>query len=231
MLISYQNNLLVIGMKYMSLVQAIITEKFILVGADNRGIHPDGRIIETCNKLIKLNNNIIFGCTGGILDNFKLFDGYCYYSDKCGLSNSEDKFNISYNDFVDTISERFNIMLNEQRERKAVHKYEICSMICGYNGKEFEATTFSIGSKYNYPDGIIKVTKAINFPYKGVSAGKVEHLHMLEELVQKTYFKYGNVTMRQYKNILYEIFENGATTDETINNIVRFESIRKKDVN
>ena len=88
----------------MSLVQAVITEKFILVGADSRGIHSDGKISETCNKLLKLNKNVIFGCTGGILDNFKLFDGYCYYSDELGLCYSEREFNITYNEFVESIS-------------------------------------------------------------------------------------------------------------------------------
>ncbi len=214
----------------MSLVQAIITENFILVGSDSRGIHPDGHIAETCNKLIKLNKNIIFGCTEGILDNFKLFNGYCYYSDELGLYNSEKKFDITYNDFVNIISNKFDIMLDEQYNKQLNCRYEICSMICGYNGKEFEATTFVLGSKYGIPDGIIKVCKAKNFPYKGINAGKIEHLHTFEKLVAETYIKYHDITLRQYKNILYEVFEYGAKIDDTINNNLCFESIRKKDV-
>jgi len=214
----------------MSLVQAVITEKFILVGADNRGIHPDGKISETCNKLLKLNKNVIFGCTGGILDNFKLFDGYCYYSDELGLCNSNKEFDITYNDFVDSISNKFNIMLKEQHDKNYAHKYEICSIICGYNGEEFEATTFSLGAKHNYPDGIIKVTKAIDFPYKGINAGETIHMKNLHNLVYKYYIKYGNITILQYKNIMHEVFENGEKFDSTINSNIHFENIKKKDV-
>lgn len=215
----------------MSLVQVIITENYVLVGADKRGIMDQtNEIYENCNKLIKLNKEIIFACTGGVLDNFKLFDGFCYYSDGCGLINSNKIFNISYNNFVNIIKEKFEIMCNEHNDKNNHISYDIGSVICGYNGKEFETTTFSLGSKYGIPNGIIKTCKSNNFPYKGVSVGKIEHLHMLEEFVQKIYFKYGKVTLRQYKNILYEIFEEGAKIDETINNIVCFESIRKKDV-
>lgn len=214
----------------MSLVQAVITKDFILVGADKRGIQPDGSILENCNKIIKLNSGIIFGCTGGILDNFKLFSGYCYYSEELGLVNSEDIYDVSYNNFVDIISNRFQEMYKEHIDENNPRHYDIGSMICGFNGNEFEVTTFNIGGVNGAVDGIYKVTKSPDFPYKGVNAGKIIHRDVLHKMVGEFYFKYGELTIRQYKNIMLDVFEEGARIDETINDIVCFEKIRRKDV-
>lgn len=214
----------------MSLVQAIITEDFLLVGADKRAVRHDGTTTENNNKLIKLNSNIIFGCTGGAMDNFKLFNGYCYYSDTIGFVNSDEQFDISYNDFADIISNRFQTMYNEHIDKNHNGHYEICSLVCGYNGNEFEVSLFTMGSTESIPDGIMKVTKSKTFPYKGVNAGKIVHIDKLQKLVEQSYFKYGNLTMRQYKNILLDVFESGSKIDKTINNCVCFEKIKRKDV-
>lgn len=58
----------------MSLVQAVITKKYLLLGADQRAIKKD-IIKENCNKIIKINDEIMFGCTGGVIDNSILFEG------------------------------------------------------------------------------------------------------------------------------------------------------------
>ncbi len=229
----YNKNIiiLIIGDMYiMSLVQAIISKDFILVGADKRGNYSDGSKLDNCNKIIKLNNGIIFACTGGILDNFKLFDGYCDHSDLLGLINSENEFNISYNDFVIEIANRFHKMYQKHIDSTNDIQYDIGSIICGHNGKEFEVTVFSLGGKDESQNGIHKATKPVNFPYKGVSIGEPQHLNMLETLVEQTFFKYGELTIRLYKNIMLDVFEQGAKTDSTINNIVCFEKIRRKDV-
>lgn len=214
----------------MSLVQGIISDKFILVGADTRAVHPNGTISECINKVIKLNKGIIFGCTGGILDNYKLFNGFCEYSDEHGLYCCDGEIEIPYSEFVNIITTRFYKLLAEHENSLTTTRYEICSIICGYNGKEFEITTLAIGANTGIPNGIIKATKDKNFPYKGVNAGQTEHMHLLHELVGETYCKYGAVTMRQYKNILLDVFQNGAKIDTTINSNVHFESIRLKDV-
>ncbi len=214
----------------MSLVQAIITKDFILVGADKRGIHPRRGILNNCNKLIKLNNGIIFGCTGGVFDNFKLFDGYCYYSEELGFVNSEDTFDISYNDFVDVLSNRFSVLYQEHINEKTPKHYDIGSIVCGFNGSQFEVTTFNLGGVSGVIDGIDKVTKAHDFPYKGISSGKPIHIKLLQELIEQGFIKNGNLTIRQYKNIMLEVFEKGSKIDKTINNVVCFEKIKIKDV-
>ena len=84
----------------MSLVQAILTDRFVLAAAETRAVKPDGSIIDDVNKLIKVNNEVIFGCTGGIEDNYKLFYGFCNYSKQSGLIKMGQPVNISYIDFV-----------------------------------------------------------------------------------------------------------------------------------
>lgn len=214
----------------MSLVQAIITENFVLVGADKKGIRLDGTIFCDFNKIIKLNKNIIIGCTGIVSDVLRLFEGYCNYSEEKGLFYSNNDIDISYNEFVNIINHRFKIIQKDHNSNNSTRKYNIGCLICGYNNTEFEYTTYNLGGSNGSPEGIFKATKAPNFPYKGVNEGKIFHVETLQRLVEDAYFKYGNLTMRQYKNILLEVFNEGAKIDDTINNIVCFESIRKVDL-
>lgn len=210
----------------MSLVQGIITDDFALVGAETCATKQNGTTIDGFNKMIKLNKSIIFGCTGGIKDNFQLFQGFCNYSDESGLVPINTEFIISYNEFVNIISRRFIKMCRLKHNTNNPVSYEIISMICGYNGKEFEITSFNTNSQ----EQIIKATKPVDFPYKGANAGKTEHLTELQKLVQETYFEYGYVTLTQYKSILREVFRKGAKIDKGINDDVHFEIIKKKDV-
>lgn len=97
----------------MSLVQTVITENFILVGSETRGIKADGSFIETVNKVIKVNNTIIFGCTGGVIDNYTLFDDFCDYSDENGIIPLKEEVKITYEDFVEFISKRFLLCMKK----------------------------------------------------------------------------------------------------------------------
>lgn len=58
-----------IGRKIMSLVQFVLTHDFILVGGDTRGTDVNQNIVsETHNKVMKINPNIIIGCSGIVQD-------------------------------------------------------------------------------------------------------------------------------------------------------------------
>lgn len=213
---------------FMSLIQGVITENFILVGADKRGIRCTGEISENCNKLIKYNDDIIFGCTGGILDNFKLFDGFCGYSDQTGLVHLDKQYDISYNNFVQQISSKFDLMYSEIQND--IKSYDIGSLIAGFNGKEFEITTFGIGSEDNEMDGIYHIHRSPSFPYKVINFGKIEHMNKIDEMLSYQYQVYGDLNIRQCKNIMLTVFNQAAKTDNTINNKLVFAKIRKKDV-
>ena len=153
----------------MSLVQAILTNDFIIMGADTRAIHTNKDTVDNHNKMIRLNDSIVFGCTGGMDANYKLFLNYCEYSDTEGLIPSNISHNISYNDFVNIISVRFLKMYALKHRPNNPIPFEIMSMICGYNGKCFEATIFNIDDTIN---PIVKKVPPMNFPYKGVNAGR-----------------------------------------------------------
>lgn len=213
----------------MSLVQTIITDDFVLMASETRGIFTDGKYATGVNKVIKLNDQIIFGCTGGSHDNYQLFNGFCSYSPDEGLLPIHTECNLTYSDFVEIITERFNKMYIAKHRSTNKIPYEIMSVICGYNKDHFEATMFNIDGKKK-SDSVCKVLKAPNFPYKGINAGNMIHLSTLHELVEKTFFSYGHITLIQYKSILKEVFRKGAKVDNNINDDVYFEVIKKKDV-
>lgn len=102
--------------------------------------------------------------------------------------------------------------------------YTLGSIICGFNGKEFEATLFNLNSYENDLNCIMKVTKTKSFPYKGIAYGNLNHLNRLHILVSL----YRPNTIMQYKNIMKIVFEEGAEFDYTINKSCCFEYIKKK---
>lgn len=214
----------------MSLVQVILTDEFVLAAAETRAVKPDGLTIDGCNKMIKVNNEIIFGCTGGIKDNYKLFYGFCDYSNQSGLVKLEKTVSISYIDFIEMIINRFNEMRKIHDDPNNKIKFEIMSIVCGYNGKKFEAVLFSLAS--DNCNGITTIHKPSNFPFKCISAGKIEHKEEFDRIAN--YYHENTTcdftTILQYKNILREVFTNGAKNDSEINSDIKFEKIKRKDV-
>ena len=215
----------------MSIIQAVITNNYALISGDSRCTCVEsGRHISGFNKIIKLNNNVMFGCTGDPLDNFKLFDGFCYYHTRAGFRNSDESFDVSYNDFVDIISNRFNKMYGEHKSGDK--SYDIGSLICGFNGKEFKITSISFGSKMGNPDGMSDVPETKDFPYKGAIIGLPEHIDKFETLTNELHQKYQrNFTIRQFKNIMQEVVDEGSKFDDTIDNDLNFETIRRVNKN
>lgn len=214
------------------MVQAILTDRFVLAAAETRAVKPDGSIIDDVNKLIKVNNEVIFGCTGGIEDNYKLFYGFCNYSKQSGLIKMGQPVNISYIDFVEIIINRFNEMKRIHDDPNNAIKFEIMSVVCGYNGSEFEAILFCLTSNNYIANGITTIHKSSNFPFKCITAGRIEHK---EEFDRVANYYHENTTcdfstILQYKNILKEVFSNEAKIDSEINSNIKFETIKLKDV-
>lgn len=216
----------------MSLVQCVLTPKFIIAASETRATKPDGNVIDNFNKLIKLNDQIIFGCTGNTIDNYNLFYGFCDYSDESGLVKLDKEINISYNDFVTLIMKNFKKMEKIHNDVSNNIKYEIMSIVCGYNGNEFEATLFSLTSIPGENSGIVIGKCSNNMPYRCINAGKYIHLNEFEKTAKMYYHKmnYDFTTIRQFKNILTNVFKNGVTIDKSINDNIIFERIRLKDV-
>jgi hypothetical protein len=215
----------------MSIIQAVITDKICVISGDSRITNiQNGAYFSNFNKIIKLNNQIMFGVSGNPLDSFKLFEGYCRYHMKKGFQNTDDSIDILYNDFVNIISNKFSEMYDEHKTNKK--RYNIEDIICGFNGNEFEIITLSLGSIIGLPDGMVKVHKKKDFPYKTVIAGLQEHKDKFQILAQKHYFENKKqLTIRQWKNIMQEVVDDGSKFDDTIDNNLNFETIRKIEKN
>lgn len=172
----------------------------------------------------------MFGVTGNPINSFKLFDGYCFYNKVNGFSNLDNTFDISYEDFVNIILNRYNEMYKEHIVNKK--QYDIGDIICGFNGSEFEIITLSLGLTLGFPDGVMTVHKAKDFPYKAAIAGLTKHKDNFEILAQKHYFENKKqLTIRQWKNIMQEVVDDGSKFDDTIDNNLNFETIRKIEKN
>ena len=89
----------------MSIIQAVITDNFCLMSGDSRATYSNNNTCKSgFNKVIKLNNQILFGVTGNPIHCFKLFDGYCFYDTKKGFVNSDKEFDdLSYIEFIGII--------------------------------------------------------------------------------------------------------------------------------
>ena len=217
----------------MSIIQAVITDNFCLMSGDSRATYSNNNTCKSgFNKVIKLNNQILFGVTGNPIHCFKLFDGYCFYDTKKGFVNSDKEFDdLSYIEFIGIITSKFYKMLKEHIE--GISKYELGVIICGYNGKRFEITSFSIGSNFGVPNGINVIHKADDFPYKCAMIGLSKHINKFEILTNELHEKYlsENFSIRQFKNIMQEVVDDGSKFDYTIDNKLNFETIRKLNKN
>lgn len=211
----------------MSIIQAVITDSICVISGDSRMTNiKTNEHFGGFNKIIKLNKNIMFGVTGDPFDSSELFHGYCYYDMANGFLNSDNMFDISYDDFVNIILNRYNEMYKKHMTNKK--QYDIGDIICGFNGSEFEIITISLGSTIGLPDGVMTVHKAKDFPYKAAIAGLEKHKDNFETLAQKQYFKNKEqLTIRQWKNIMQEVVDDGSKFDNTIDNNLNFETIRK----
>lgn len=216
----------------MSLVQAVITKKFILVAAETMGTKKDGTVIENCNKLIKLNKQIVIGYTGRLEDNYELFGEFCNYAYEQGLTKIKDNIDISYKDLIKIITNKFKQLEIIHKDKTNPKSYEIISMVCGYNGNEFEVVTFKLSSNEEEPNGISIKKREQNFPFRCISAGKTEHKKEFDKIANQynDIRLYDFKTIRQYKNILTEVFEKGAKSDNTINDKIKFERITLNDI-
>ncbi|MCM1161241.1 MAG: hypothetical protein NC412_08460 [Roseburia sp.] len=204
----------------MSLIQAIITEDFVLAGADKREIGQSGSFSENFNRLIKINRNIIFGCSGNMENNEELFKDYCTFSSE-GLIRTEKDIDLSYNEFIEIVSDRFQKTRIKVESNKSA-SYASGSIVCGFNGKEFETTIFNLNNYAENLNCMMKVTKSPNLPYKVIACGNPNHLDRLNILISL----YRPSTILQYKNIMKIVFEEGIEFDSTINKNYCFEYIK-----
>ena len=80
----------------MSLIQAIITDKYAMLCSDTKAYTLSGTHVDDCHKIIPIGNGIMFGCTGKVSDNYELFEDYCE-CDGVRFSSRNFETSLSYN--------------------------------------------------------------------------------------------------------------------------------------
>lgn len=193
----------------MSLVQAIISNSFILMCADKRITFNSGEISDDFIKIFKLNNNILIGITGNTEDNQKLFRDYIKVNvEKMQLEICNN--NISYDEFNSIISKRFE-KLNK------IATFNVYSMICGWNGVQFVGKTFYTST------GMTDVIPKDKNDVKIISSGDSRHFENFMRI--KDHYDFSILGM---KNTFKDVLSIGTKFDKSISNNYIFEQLKNK---
>ena len=83
----------------MSLIQAIITDKYAMLCSDTKAYTLNGTHVDDCRKIIPVGDGIMFGCTGKVSDNYELFEDYCE-CDGVRFSSRNFETSLSYNKVI-----------------------------------------------------------------------------------------------------------------------------------
>ena len=119
----------------MSLVQAVLCDRFVLVCGEQQANFQDGQILHGLRKVYKLNKDVVIGLAGTVEDNFCLFQDYL-----------NQDFTMK-EDCRDTLAEVFAKVTERHREMAASQEpLSVFSLVCGWNGYGFEAKTFYLDS-------------------------------------------------------------------------------------
>lgn len=213
----------------MSLVQFVLSNNFILVCGDNKAIDEEHNFSsESCNKVIKINKNIIIGCSGNLRDCHELLSKHCDLSITNGISVKSDKCSLSYHEFISGILRQYEFMEKIHINNFISKKYNFTDVICGFNGREFVANVFSLhlDQSQNQKALLIEIPK--RSPYICFCLGEPGQPHY-KNLLSK--IENRNPTeIIEFQNIMKDVLNEGLKTDRSINNICHFETIQLKDV-
>lgn len=196
----------------MSLVQAYISENFILVCGEQKAILSNGIVIDDFVKIRKINNTTIIGMTGTIEGNFELFSDYI--NNDFSLKTLPHPSN--YSDIENKIINNFNNKFDY------LQKNRVISFICGWDGYRMTGKTFFTNLEHPIND------LAPEYPghVRIVNCGLDEH----EKNAKKIARNKNPQNLMQYKNLFKDVIDEGIKFDNTINKSINFERIRRIDV-
>lgn len=198
----------------MSLVQAYIRNDFIVVCGENRAV-INNKTNENFRKVFKLNKYTIIGFTGSIAGNACLFGDYV----NSNLSLTQLCMNSTYQEIVthliDTYHKNFDFINN-----KGIH-----SIVCGWDGEKMTGKTFFTKDNNASLNGIKDVTPENQNFLRVVNCGLNKHY----ENAYKFYKESEPSNIVQVKNVFKNVIDVGVKFDDTINNTLTFEKIRKSD--
>ena len=205
----------------MSLVQFVLSNNFILVCGDNKAS-------ESCNKVIKINKNIIIGCSGNLRDCHELISKYCDLSIANGISVKSEKCNLSYHEFISQILKQYEFMEKIYNNNCISKKYEFTDVICGFDGREFVANVFALHLDPNQNQRaslIEKPKRSLHLCFCLGEPGQPHYKNLLSKIDNRK-----PTEIIEFQNIMRDVLNEGIKTDRSINNICHFESIQLKDV-
>lgn len=147
----------------MSLVQAVMCDRFVLVCGEQQANLDNGGILHNFKKVFKLNEHVIIGLSGVIEDNYYLFQDYLNVD-----------FTMKEN-CPDTLEEVFERVSARHREMAAQGECDVFSLVCGWNGSSFEAKTFFIDSGNLANSEITNIRQGRASEAKLISCGDSRH--------------------------------------------------------
>ena len=201
----------------MSLVQAYISENFILMCGEQRAILSDGTVNENFKKVFKLKDTTIIGITGTIEANIVLFQSYLHID---GNVLEVSKNNHTYNEVV------LNILNSYLNNKYYIDKKGVHSLVCGWDGEKMTGITIFT----NDNDPSMRPINILTPEYPGhirpVSCGLAIHRDNTMKIAQELNPK----NILECKTLFKKVILEGVKIDYSINNNLTFEKIRKVDM-
>lgn len=197
-----------------SLVIAFIYKDFILACGEQRAVLDNGTILDDFVKVQKINSTTIIGMTGTIQGNAKLFSEYV-----------NDLLQLKNENCVQSYSEiNKRILINFEQNYDYLQENPVHSFICGWNGNKMTGQTFFTKDFNLQP--INDISPLFDGHVNYVCCGLEQHKKNLEAIGHET----NPQNILQFKNLFKDVIARGIKFDNSINNKITFEKIRRVDV-
>lgn len=194
----------------MSLVQAVICDKFTFVAGEQQLNLNNGGVLHNFKKVFRVNENVIIGLSGAIEDNYYLFQDY---------------LNVDFTlkeDCGDSLEEVFDRVAGRYQEMTDQGECDVFSLVCGWNGSAFEAKTYYINSVFGENSQITDVKLENEKDAKLISCGDNRHY----ENFMTGVYRYG-ISVYGLQRAFWDVLAQGVMFDEFIDKNAYFEVIRK----
>ena len=194
----------------MSLVQAVLCDRFVLVCGEQQANLDNGGILHNFKKVFKLNENVIIGLSGVIEDNYYLFQDY---------------LNVDFTlkeDCPDSLEEVFTHVSARYQEMMNQGECDVFSLVCGWNGGEFEARTFFIDSADPSNSRITEVKQGRASEAKLISCGDNRHYDNFLSCMARRGF-----SILGLQDTFRDVLSMGVKFDDYIDTNAWFELIKR----
>lgn len=194
----------------MSLVQAVICDRFALVCGEQKANLDNGGVLHNFKKVFKLNENVIIGLSGVIEDNYYLFQDY---------------LNVDFTmkeDCPDSLMEVFEKVGARYREMVSQGECNVFSLVCGWNGSGFEAKTYFVDPEFPENSQITETKPAHEKEAKLISCGNNRHYNNFLTCMNRRGF-----SILGLQDTFRDVLTMGVQFDDYIDTNAWFELIRR----